>query len=191
MKQFAKFKCFALVGFRDIPNYVNFSTALTLFVKSTLAYLLLIFAVGMKIWSDPFDRKNNWADDNQWLWILFISCIVVNARAQRSWQRRLWHRPRTPSPSSWRLQHGDTIRARITIFGPEVKLDERSPDTKFDVTGYFRSLASGRFVNYFSNGSNISGTAQYKCTKFGQAIDLNIFYIFSKFDGSSLLCLSV
>ena len=69
----------------------------------------------------------------------------------------------------------DTIRARITKFGPEVELDERyshakfdvigskfGPEVqlyeryshiKFDVTGYFRSPASRHFVNYFSNFS--------------------------------------
>ena len=79
---------------------------------------------------------------------------LFNARAQRSWRRRLWHRPRTPSllpSSSWRLQRWETKRARITKFGSEVKFDERCSHTKFDVTGYFRSPASGRFVNYFSN----------------------------------------
>ena len=35
----------------------------------------------------------------------------------------------------------------------KVKLDERCYDTKFDVSGYFRSPASGHFVNYFSNFS--------------------------------------
>ena len=81
---------------------------------------------------------------------------VFNARAQRSWRRRLWHRPRTPSPSSpssWRHLRLDTIRARITKFGSAVELDERCSRTKFDVTGYFRSPASGHFVNYFSNFS--------------------------------------
>ena len=79
---------------------------------------------------------------------------IFNARAQRSCQRRLWDRPRTPSSSplsSWRLQRWDTIRARITKFGTEVELDERYSHTKFDVTGYFRSPASGHFVTYLSN----------------------------------------
>ena len=84
--------------------------------------------------------------------IRHCSCVdlLFNARAQRSWRRRLWHRPRTPSSTpSWRLQRWDTIRARITKFGPEVELDERCSHTKFDVTGYFRSLYSGHFVHYF------------------------------------------
>ena len=72
-----------------------------------------------------------------------------NARTQRSWRRRLWDRLRTPP--SRRRERLDTIRARITKFGPEVELNERCSDTKFDVTGYFRSPASGHFVNYFSN----------------------------------------
>ena len=35
--------------------------------------------------------------------------------------------------------------------------------------------------------SNISGTVGYKCTKFGESIELNIFYISFKFYGSSSL----
>ena len=83
---------------------------------------------------------------------MFNVLCGLNARAQRSWRRRLWYRPRTPSSSpSWRLQRWDTIRARITKFGPEVELDERCSHTKLDVIGYFRSPASRRCVNYFSN----------------------------------------
>ena len=129
---------------------------------------------------------------------LFIFIFhFINARAQLSWRRRLWHRPRTPSspsPSpSCRLQRWDTIRARITKFGPEVELDERCSDTKFDVTGYFRSPASGHFVNYFfSNFSvNYLGTTWHKCTKFEQLIVLIIFYTYSKFYGFSSLRSSV
>ena len=114
--------------------------------------------------------------------------LVFNARAQRSWRRRSWHRPRTPSPSSpssWRHLRLDTIRARITKFGPEVELDERCSHTKFDVTGYFRSPASGHLINIFQfSRSNIFGTARPKCTKFYQLIVLDIFYISSKFYAS-------
>ena len=87
---------------------------------------------------------------------------VFNARAQRSWRRRLWHRPRTPSssssppssspsssPSSRRRERLDTIRARITKLGLVVELDEWCSHTKFDVTGYFSSPASGHFCKLF------------------------------------------
>ena len=74
--------------------------------------------------------------------------VLFNARAQWSWRRRLWDRPRTPS-SSWRRVRLHTIRARITEFGPEVELEERCSGTKFDVTGYFRSPTSRHFVNLF------------------------------------------
>ena len=89
---------------------------------------------------------------------LVLILLVFNARAQRSWRRRSWHRPRTPSPSSspsssWRHLRLDTIRARITKFGPEVELDEICSHTKFDVTGYFRSPASGHLESHFSNFS--------------------------------------
>ena len=52
-----------------------------------------------------------------------------------------------------RRERLDTIRARITKFGPEVVLEERCSHTKFDVTVYFRSPGSGHFVNYLSNFS--------------------------------------
>ena len=115
------------------------------------------------------------------------SPLIFNARSQRSWRRHLWDRPRTrSSPSSWRLQRWDTIRARITKFGPKVELDERCSHTTFDLSGYFRSPASGHFVSYFQiSRSNISGTPRHKCTKFGVAIEISICYIFSKFYCSS------
>ena len=114
--------------------------------------------------------------------LIWVFVFIFNARAQRSWRRRLWHRPRTPSssPSSWRLQQvqrWDTIKVRITKFGSEVELDEICFHTKFDVTGYFCSPAIGHYVNYFSiSRCNISGKAKNKCTKFEQAIELNTFY---------------
>ena len=77
--------------------------------------------------------------------------IFFNARVQRSWRRRLWDSPRTPSPSSWRHLRLDIIRATITEFGSEVQLNERCLDTIFDVTGYFRSPASGHLINMFFN----------------------------------------
>ena len=81
------------------------------------------------------------------------SCViytiwVFNSRAQRSWRRRLWERPRTPSPS-WHREGLKTVWATITKFGSDVELDERWSHTKFDVTGYFCSPASSHFVNYF------------------------------------------
>ena len=106
------------------------------------------FSRGILMWWQCFNHKCMGST---------IHCsYIFNARAQRSWRRRLWHRPRTPSSSSspsWRLQRWDTIRVRITKFGAEVMLDERCSRTKFDVTGYFRSPASGHFVNHFSNFS--------------------------------------
>ena len=85
------------------------------------------------------------------LYLYFVEIVIFNARAQRSWRRRLWHRPRTPSSSpSWRPLRLDTIWARITKFGSEGELDERCSHAKFDVTGYFRSPASGHLINIFS-----------------------------------------
>ena len=114
---------------------------------------------------------------------------IFNARAQRSWRRRSWHRPRTPSSSpsspspSRRRERLDTIRARITKFGPEVEIDEiaQIPNLTSLATSV-RPLAAIFKTIYQISRSNISGSARHKCTKFEQLIVLNVFYIPFKFD---------